>query len=382
MVEPLIEKIAAALGDLLDQENRILATSDALIERAGSNVVAGEILSGTRRLAAQHIQALSDRGVSAKDERDAEEWMPWSAFDQMHPAANSLRIIHALVQDAALRYSLLQPITHRARDSWVVATSGTSAHLCRQHTQEYVQVMGDIAANIHDIVIGELEDEDFTCTCTCPCCSIGVCLCGASARLILSEAWSSATPPNGSDGIEFKTPRAGSSAAAAPFLKGDVIVGVDGKRIANHQSLQQAVLDHAPGDSIEFIVRRPAGETGVFVAHRREGYSAHHDECTIPSGQQFHVNEARKAIKDVKARSTSNGSTLNGADLSALSPRQMQVLSHIARGFTNAMIAEEMEIKRATVARHVESILEKTGTTNRTAAAALAFRAGLAPAHV
>ena len=60
-----------------------------------------------------------------------------------------------------------------------------------------------------------------------------------------------------------------------------------------------------------------------------------------------------------------------------LSPRELEVLKHIAEGKTNAAIAEELVIAPNTVARHVKSILAKTSAANRTEAAMYASRQGL-----
>ncbi len=61
-----------------------------------------------------------------------------------------------------------------------------------------------------------------------------------------------------------------------------------------------------------------------------------------------------------------------------LSPREVEVLRLIAIGRTNADIAAALAISLNTVATHVRSILAKTGSSNRTEAAALAMRRGLA----
>jgi DNA-binding CsgD family transcriptional regulator len=64
-----------------------------------------------------------------------------------------------------------------------------------------------------------------------------------------------------------------------------------------------------------------------------------------------------------------------------LTPREGEVLRLIAIGRTNADIATALAISLNTVATHVRSILAKTGSSNRTEAAAHAMRRGLAPGH-
>jgi PAS domain S-box-containing protein len=62
----------------------------------------------------------------------------------------------------------------------------------------------------------------------------------------------------------------------------------------------------------------------------------------------------------------------------SLTPRQKEVLEHIANGRTNDEIARRLVVSRRTVERHVAAILDKLGVENRAAAAAIAVAAGLA----
>ena len=49
----------------------------------------------------------------------------------------------------------------------------------------------------------------------------------------------------------------------------------------------------------------------------------------------------------------------------------------IARGFTNAEIADWLFVSQMTVAKHVHNLLDKTGMANRAEAAVYATRSGL-----
>jgi DNA-binding NarL/FixJ family response regulator len=64
---------------------------------------------------------------------------------------------------------------------------------------------------------------------------------------------------------------------------------------------------------------------------------------------------------------------------SALTPREMEVLSRLALGETNRQIAEELHISLSTVKRHLERILSKLGVSDRTQAAVKAIEIGLRP---
>lgn len=56
-----------------------------------------------------------------------------------------------------------------------------------------------------------------------------------------------------------------------------------------------------------------------------------------------------------------------------LTPREIDVLRHVARGMTNQEVAETLFLAPTTVRRHLENIFSKLGTRTRTAAVARAF---------
>jgi NarL family two-component system response regulator LiaR len=67
--------------------------------------------------------------------------------------------------------------------------------------------------------------------------------------------------------------------------------------------------------------------------------------------------------------------------LDRLTPREREVLVLIGRGFPNKLIARELDISEKTVKTHVGHVLAKLGVTDRTQAAVVAVRAGLAGPH-
>jgi DNA-binding CsgD family transcriptional regulator len=364
-------------------ERRIQRTAKDIYVCASSHPAAEDVLRRLEETTCEHLDKLRERMQTTPNiETDAGTGgdgasTMHSQFAELHPVSSALGVAYAVVQEGIIGYSTILPIATRVRDSWVAADEGTTAHIARRHTQEYMGVAGQITALIHDVVLWELDRDGFECNCTCPSCGVGLCLCALSGRSVLAEAWVAARPPVAQHGVELKPPRPGSAAAVAGFLQGDVIVAIDGEKVDSTQVLQRAIRDHEAGDLMEIIVRRKAGEATVVVEHRRDGVDLNEDECILPAGQHFYLDQARDVQR--RLRKGGSGDPLNGAAFSSLSARELQVLRLVAQGATNPIIADELEISRATVARHVATILQKTGLANRTEAATVASQHGLLP---
>ncbi|WP_326835229.1 response regulator transcription factor [Amycolatopsis rhabdoformis] len=66
-----------------------------------------------------------------------------------------------------------------------------------------------------------------------------------------------------------------------------------------------------------------------------------------------------------------------GAGLDGLTPREREVLLHLAKGLSNIQIANRLQISERTARTHVSNLFAKLGVASRTQAALLAVREGL-----
>ena len=86
------------------------------------------------------------------------------------------------------------------------------------------------------------------------------------------------------------------------------------------------------------------------------------------------VEEARSLADDVSQAAHADPSLA----VSGLSPRELEVLGLVAKGMTNAQVAERLFLSPRTVNAHLGSIYHKLGVSSRSAATRFAIERGLA----
>ena len=91
---------------------------------------------------------------------------------------------------------------------------------------------------------------------------------------------------------------------------------------------------------------------------------------------QTHIDPA-VAGKDFDRIAQAQPSPASMVLADALSDRELEVLSLLARGFSNAGIASQLSLSQGTVRNYVSAVLAKLDVADRTQAAVLALRYGL-----
>jgi DNA-binding NarL/FixJ family response regulator len=132
--------------------------------------------------------------------------------------------------------------------------------------------------------------------------------------------------------------------------------------------------------------RVPDALDAEVTARYGEGLAGVFERAVLREMLQLHHHELRSAIEWMSARLGQLGAgaaelsaaaiASESSAISALTPRELDVLRLLARGQTNLEIARELVVREGTVKYHVKNILRKLGATSRADAVSRYARAG------
>jgi len=97
----------------------------------------------------------------------------------------------------------------------------------------------------------------------------------------------------------------------------------------------------------------------------------------VSRGDALIAPEATRSLIKAFARTPDSPTAAPAQLRNTLTPREIEVLTLLARGVSNAEIAETLFISEATAKTHVSHILTKLGLRDRTQAVVLAYESGL-----
>ncbi|MGX1777018.1 response regulator [Nocardia brasiliensis] len=129
-------------------------------------------------------------------------------------------------------------------------------------------------------------------------------------------------------------------------------------------------------DLDEYVFRALRAGASGFLLKDARGPAIVDSVRTIALGDAMLAPSVTRRLLDEFARLPARPRP-DGARLRALTDRETQVLTLIARGLSNGEIAESLGIAEETVKTHVGRILAKLGLRDRTQAAIAAYETGL-----
>jgi DNA-binding NarL/FixJ family response regulator len=160
-----------------------------------------------------------------------------------------------------------------------------------------------------------------------------------------------------------------------------VLMDLKMKRIGGLEATRQLMSIPAPPrviamtamDVDDLVVQAVSAGAHSFLSKDEPPETFQQSVRAVAAGNTLFSQESLRRI--VAAGTPSSG--LRTADLSMLSPRELDVLRALACGASNANIAGELFLSETTVKTHISAVFAKLGTQNRVQAALIAFRAEL-----
>lgn len=201
----------------------------------------------------------------------------------------------------------------------------------------------------------------------------------AGVRMLLSVDPAIQVVGEASDGHE--------AIAAVERLRPDVIVmdlrmpGTDGAEATRRIV---AELEHTPDALTRVLVLTTFNEDADVYAALRAGASGFllkHASADVLATAIRRVAEGESWLDPAVVGRVIRALRLppgpDGAAVAAvLTPREREVLTLVAEGLSNAELCDRLFLSEATVKTHVARVLMKTGSRDRAAAVALAYRSG------
>jgi DNA-binding NarL/FixJ family response regulator len=119
-----------------------------------------------------------------------------------------------------------------------------------------------------------------------------------------------------------------------------------------------------------------AGASGFLLKDARPAQLVDAIEV-VAGGEALLAPAVTRRLLDRFAETLRGGAREPPPELSSLTEREREVLTLLARGLSNAELAERLFLSETTVKSHVSSVLRKLGVRDRVQAVVLAYEAGL-----
>ena len=164
---------------------------------------------------------------------------------------------------------------------------------------------------------------------------------------------------------------------APPAKAASPPIGVQAaRRITADPDLRTAVVILTTFDADEYVVQAlRAGATGFLLKSMPREQLVSAVRAAV-SGESLSAPALlRRLLDDFVRRAAAEPSPVPGID--QLTPREEEVLRLVARGLSNAEIADRLVLGEGTVKTHVARVLAKLGVRDRVQAVVAAYESGL-----
>jgi len=153
------------------------------------------------------------------------------------------------------------------------------------------------------------------------------------------------------------------------------------RRLTGGQSGTCVVVLTSSSDEATVMAALRAGARGYLT--KDAGAAEILQAVSAVSGGGAHLDPSiQRSLVDAAARGDPLGLTENSDDQpqrapQGLTPREVEVLTEVASGLSNAQIAERLCVSTTTIKAHIKHLLAKTGMRDRAQLVVYAFRLGL-----
>ena len=154
--------------------------------------------------------------------------------------------------------------------------------------------------------------------------------------------------------------------------------GLEALAEVKNQGLPVSVIMLTSFDTPEYLAQAVARGAAGFLSKSADVKGIPQAVRSVAAGEAIVDRQLLQAALDTSTRPTMEERGFSRRSANDLTEQELRVLKLVAEGLDNSSIAVSLGVSRNTVKTHVHNIFSKLGVSDRTQAAILAMRMGLA----